>query len=109
MIDFFFFLKTLALTLIVVLLLQIQIGKKTVETHIHDSMQGSFAAGFIGDAALGGAHILRDLTHNITQKIKANITHKHQAEDSETKASRFQWLWQKAPAKDKDEAPVSTS
>ena len=47
MMDFFFFLKTMILTVIVVLLLQIEVGQKTVEKHVHDWMEGSLAAGFL--------------------------------------------------------------
>lgn len=93
MMDFFFFVKTLLLTMVVVLLLQIQIGQKTVEMHVHDWVEGSVAAGFLGHAAHGGAHFLKDATRRLGEKMKANIGLKHHQESSETKASRFHWEW----------------
>ena len=98
MMDFFFFMKTLVLTIIVVLLLQIEVEQKTVENHIHDYMVGSIAAGFLGHAAHGGAHIIKDGTRFVTQKMRANIGSKHRHEPNQTKASRFQWLWEKKTA-----------
>jgi hypothetical protein len=96
MIDFYFFVKTLFLTLIVVLLLQIEVDKKTVETHLHDMMEGSLAAGFLGHAAHGGAHFIHDATRTITDKMKENIGLKHKHQPTDTKASHFKWGWEKS-------------
>lgn len=93
MMDFFFFVKTLLLTVIVVLMLQIQVGKKTIEMHLHDWMENSLASGFLDHAAHGGAHFLKDAAHKLSEKMKANIGLKHKHEDTETKASRFRWEW----------------
>lgn len=109
MLDFFFFLKTLLLTFIIVLLLQIQIGKKTVETHVHDWMVGSVAAGFLGHAAEGGAHFLKDAAFKATQTIKQNIGLKQKKESHETKSSRFRWEWSKAKDSEIDNAPEKHS
>jgi hypothetical protein len=95
MVDFFFFLKTLFLTLIVVLLLQIEVDKKTVETHVHDWMVGSYASGFLGNAAHGGAHFLKDATFKLTRKMKEHIGSRHKGEDHDTKSSHFRWGWDK--------------
>lgn len=99
MIDFFFFLKTFILTLIVVLCLQIEVGEKTVETQVHDWMVGSLAAGFLGHAAHGGAHMVKDATHRMAEKMKEHIGAKHDSEPAETKASHFQWNWTKKAKK----------
>jgi hypothetical protein len=99
MLDFFFFMKTLFLTLLVVFLLQIEIGNKTIENHLRDSMQGSVAAGFIGHAAHGGAHFIEEGAHKLTHSIKQNITSKHKGESHETKASRFNWGWNQTAEK----------
>lgn len=93
MIDFFFFVKTLFLTLIVVLLLQIQVGSKTVEGHMHEWMEGSVAASFLGNAAHGGAIIIKDTTAALTKKMKSHIGFMHRHESSSTKASRMHWDW----------------
>ena len=105
MLDFFFFLKTFILTLAVVLMLQIEVGNKTVETHVHDWMVGSIAAGFLGHAAHGGAHFLKDATFKMTQKIKEHIGTKTPGHVHETKSSNFKWGWE--PVKDSaiDNAP----
>lgn len=96
MMDFFFFVKTFIFTAAVVLLLQIQIGKKTVEIHVRDSVKGSIAASFIGNAAHGGALVVKDTFNQFTQRIKANMWTKKKSEKSEVKASRFQWGWEKS-------------
>jgi hypothetical protein len=101
MMDFFFFVKTLILTLFVVLLLQIEVDKKTVEGHLHDWMEGSLAAGFLGNAAHGGAHFLHDATQKISNQMKEKIGMKHQHESSETKASHFKWGWNKDTQEEK--------
>jgi hypothetical protein len=103
MMDFFFFLKTFLLTAIVVLLLQIEVGKKTVETHVHDFVQGSLAAGFLGHAAHGGAHMVHDSAVQMTQKIKEHMGLKHKNESPEAKASRFHWGWQGSKPKESDQ------
>lgn len=100
--DFAFFLKTFLLTALAVLLLQIQINKKTVEHHIHDVMENSVAAGFIGNAAHGGALMIKDTAHRITTTIRNNIGIKQKKEKAETRASRFRWGWDKDQDKDAD-------
>jgi hypothetical protein len=105
MLDFFFFIKTFILTLIVVLCLQIDVDGKTVETHVHDWMVGSLAAGFLGHAAHGGAHMIKDATHKLSEQMKANIGAKHGHENSETKASRFHWGWEKKKPAANTESP----
>jgi hypothetical protein len=109
MLDFFFFLKTMLLTLVVVLLLQIEIGGKTAETHVHDWMVGSVAAGFIGNAAHGGANFLKDASFKMTKKIKEHMGAKAKKESSEIKASHFHWGWQKAKDAEIDEASENNS
>lgn len=109
MLDFFFFLKTMLLTLVVVLLLQFEVGNKTVETHVHDWMVGSVATGFIGNAAHGGANFLKDASFKVTKKIKEHMGAKAKKETSETKASRFQWGWQKANDAEIENAPENNS
>jgi hypothetical protein len=109
MLDFFFFLKTLFLTFLIVLMLQIEIGHKTVENHVHDWMAGSIAAGFLGNAAHGGAHFLKDATFKMTQKMREHIGLMHKDESHETKSSHFHWGWQKAKDSDIDNAPENHS
>jgi hypothetical protein len=109
MLDFFFFLKTFFLTLIVVLLLQIEVGKKTVETYVHDWMVGSVAAGFLGNAAHGGAHFLKDATFKLTQKMKEHIGLMHKAEPHEVRSSHFHWGWDKVKDSQIDNAPERKS
>lgn len=109
MLDFFFFVKTMFLTLIVVLLLQIEIGHKTVENHVHDWMAGSIAAGFLGNAAHGGANFLKDASFKVTKEIRRHLNLAHKHESSETKASHFHWSWQKAKDSDIDNAPENRS
>ena len=109
MVDFFFFVKTLLLTIFVVLLLQIEVGKKTVETHVHDWMAGSVAAGFLGNAAHGGANFLKDASFKITKKIKEHIGMKQRHESPEVKASHFKWNWEKAKDSDIDDADENHS
>lgn len=99
MIDFFFFMKTLFLTLIVVLCLQIDVGGQTAEKQIHAWMQNALVTGFLSHAAHGGAHMIKDATHKLTEKMQENIGIKHGSESSETKASRFHWGWDSSKKK----------
>jgi hypothetical protein len=82
MMDIFFFLKTLALTLIVVLLMQIQIGGKTIETRAVGWIQSSMIVSPLQEVAQGGAKLARDLTHKVAQKIHKNVFEARKAHPS---------------------------
>jgi hypothetical protein len=109
MLDFFFFVKTFILTLIVVLVLQVEIGNKTAETYVHDWMVGSVAAGWIGHAARGGSHFLKDAAFKMTQKMHEHIGMKEKKESSETRSSHFHWGWNKASDTDIKNSPAQKS
>lgn len=73
MMDVLFFLKTLALTIVFVLLLQIKIGEKSIETHAHDFVQTSSLVEPLNQAAFGAAQLIRDVASRATLSIRQNL------------------------------------
>ncbi|HMN68557.1 MAG TPA: hypothetical protein PKC28_08455 [Bdellovibrionales bacterium] len=69
MMDFMFFVKTLALTVAVVLVMQIEIGHRSIETHAMSWVQSSAIVAPLNTVAAGGAKLVRDTTKLITAKL----------------------------------------
>jgi hypothetical protein len=89
MIDFMFFIKTLALTVAIVMLMQIQIGDRTVEKHAVLFVQSSTVASPLNTVARGASKLIHDVTGKIWSGVHHNVKKKAKKEDS--KASSFFW------------------
>jgi hypothetical protein len=84
-----FFLKTFVLTVAVVLVMQIQVGESSLESHTMSWVQTSAIVAPINAAAEGGAKVVRDfITYVHAQLDKRKGKHKKE----EVKAtSTFRW------------------
>jgi hypothetical protein len=87
MIDFFFFLKTLALALLVVVFTQIKVGDQSVESHMHRWIKSSSVTAPLNRVAQGAAKFVRDTSAKVTRSLQG----KDGKEGEEKKASSFRW------------------
>ncbi|NJL24369.1 MAG: hypothetical protein HC902_03800 [Calothrix sp. SM1_5_4] len=89
MIDFMFFVKTFFLTVAVVLLMQIQVGDRTIETHAIGWIQNSALVSPLNTAAQGGAKMFKDLIARISGGVEKNVAKNKKEEKSSS--SSFRW------------------
>ncbi|MGZ3721928.1 MAG: hypothetical protein ACXVA9_03295 [Bdellovibrionales bacterium] len=103
MMDIFFFIKTFILTIAIVLVMQIQVGDRTLETHAMGWVQGSGVGSPLGDVARGASKMTHDLSRKITESIHNNVS-KNKKEDTRIKReSSFRWLHSSKDTKSKEE------
>jgi hypothetical protein len=103
MMDILFFVKTFILTIAIVLVMQIQVGDHSLETHAMSWVQTSGAAGPLGEVARGAAKMTHDLSHKVTDLIHDHVT-KNKKEDARIKReSSFRWLHNSKDTKDRAE------
>jgi hypothetical protein len=88
--DIFFVLKSLALTLIVVLLLQLRVGGKTLESHSMNWIHESSAVEILQSVAEGGARLIREGFSNVSELIGRSGAPSYI--DSVSESSRLQIL-----------------
>jgi len=86
MMDFLFFVKTFILTIAVVLAMQVQVGTTTLENHAMSFVQSSIIVKPINTAAHGAAKLIRDVTQNISARVKQN-TKKNKKEEARASSS----------------------
>ena len=86
MMDFLFFVKTCALTVAIVLLMQIQVGTSTIETHAMNFVQSSMIVAPLNTVARGAAKVIRDVTQTISARVKQN-TKKNKKEEPRRSSS----------------------
>jgi hypothetical protein len=92
MMDFLFFVKTFALTIAIVMVMQIPVGEQSLETHALGWVQHSSVVNPVRAVAHGAAKVVHDLGHKITDAIHDNVS-KNKKEDSRLKHdSSFHWL-----------------
>src|SRR5690606_34334297 len=91
MMDLMFFIKTLVLTLLVVMLLQIEVGGKSLETQAMSFMHDSQVTRPLNDVASGAAELVRDLAKKISSGINSNAE-KAKPKVEEAKRSTFRWV-----------------
>jgi hypothetical protein len=72
MMDFLFFFKTFTATVVLVLVMQFQIGDKTIERHAMGFVESSAVVQPLNGVAKGAAKLVKDLTQTISAKIKKN-------------------------------------
>ena len=72
MMDFMFFVKTFCLTVVIVVLMQIRIGSQSIEGHAMGAIQSSMIVSPLNSVARGAAKLVRDVTQNISARVKSN-------------------------------------
>ena len=83
-----FFLKTFVLTVAIVLVMQIQVGEASLETHTMSWVQTSAIVAPINAVADGGAKVVRDFITYIHSKLDKK---KDKNKKEEVKTSTFRW------------------
>lgn len=92
MMDLFFFIKTFILTIAVVLVMQIQVGDQSLESHAMSWVQSSPVAAPLHGVARGASKMVNDVTQRVTEVIHDNVS-KNKKEDSRWKReSSFRWI-----------------
>jgi len=82
MMDFLFFVKTFILTVAAVVVMQIEVGGKSVESHAMSWVQSSAVVAPLNGVAKGAAKMARDLTATISAKIKKNTKQQKRLEET---------------------------
>lgn len=77
MMDLMFFLKTLALTIVLVAFLQIRVSGKSIEHHTMQWMQTSALVEPLNDIAQGAAKLVHDITQTAYSRIHKKISKSH--------------------------------
>jgi hypothetical protein len=94
MMDLLFFAKTLFLTIALVLVMQIEVGKGSLESHTMAFVKSSAVTGSLNGVAQGGAKLVRDLSRYVTGKVNGEKLDKTTAKQEEKKSSSsFRWLF----------------
>ena len=102
MMDLLFFIKTFIFTIAVVLVMQIQVGNKSLETHAVSWVQTSGLSAPLSEVARGGAKLTHDFTHRVSDLIHDNVN-KNKKEDSRIKReSSFRWTHSSRDRKSED-------
>lgn len=73
MIDLMFFIKTLALALLIVMAMQIRIGEQSIETHTLDWVQTASVVEPLNGVARGTAKLVHDLSRKTYSAIHSKI------------------------------------
>lgn len=87
MMDIVFFLKTFLLTIAIVLVMQIQVGEKSIETHAMNFVQSSVVVAPLNGVAKGAAKMARDLTQTISISVHRNSKKKKEEKTSSSSHS----------------------
>ncbi len=72
MMDFLFFIKTFFLTIAIVLVMQIQVGDHSLESHAMGWVQSSAVVAPLNMVAKGAAKLVRDFTQTVSISVKRN-------------------------------------
>ena len=92
MMDFYFFLKTLTLTLAFIILMQIKIGNKSLEDQALMVFRSSVIEEPLTKIAHGGVKMARDAVKAIQDKINGSPSAREE-ENKNQKRSGFKFNW----------------
>jgi len=70
MMDFLFFIKTCALTLLLVVIMQVRVGDQSLEQTAQSWVRSSWIAGPVNLAAQGGAKLVRDGSARVMRAVQ---------------------------------------
>lgn len=91
MIDIMYFVKTLAITVAIVLVMQLQVGNHSIENHTLSFVQSSVMTTPLHSVARGAAKVTHDISHEVANLIHHNVN-KNKKDDSRLKSeSPFPW------------------
>lgn len=85
--DLVFFAKMFALTVILVIAMQLQVGTRTVESYAMGFVQSSWVAQPINKIARGGAKLIKDATTKVHGAIAKNQAKKKAAPEAQAAAA----------------------
>lgn len=72
MTDMMFFVKTFLLTVVLVLAMQLRVGRHTIEHHAMSFVQSSAIVAPLNGVANGAAKMVRDITDHVSNRVKSN-------------------------------------
>lgn len=81
MMDLLFFIKTVAITLLLIVALQIKVGPSSIENHAVTFFQGSTISQPLTEVAQGGAKIIREMVLSLHEKIYSKFHGSSQQKD----------------------------
>jgi hypothetical protein len=87
--EFIFFVKMVCLTIAIVLVMQIQVGERTLESHAMGWVQTSAFVQPMNVAAQGAAKMIKDVSEKVHGAIARHQAGKHKKE--EKRSSSFRW------------------
>jgi hypothetical protein len=85
--DVLFFLKTFLLTVAIVLVMQIRVGERSLESHAMSWVQSSVVVAPLNGVAKGAAKMARDLTQTISVSVQRNWKKKKSDKSSSSSQS----------------------
>ncbi|MBX3020623.1 MAG: hypothetical protein KF799_03010 [Bdellovibrionales bacterium] len=91
--EFFYVIKLFLLTLVIVLVMQIQIGERTFESHAMSWLHTSALVAPLNMAATGGAKMIKDLTAKVNSSITKNSDKNVEKNKKEEKKSSPSFRW----------------
>lgn len=91
MIDFLFFVKTLALTIVFILLMQIEVGHHTIESHAMRWAHDSYVGEVLNGVSRGAAKMVQDVSHQVSGLIHRNVNRNSKEDAHLKKESPFRW------------------
>lgn len=98
--DVKFFLKCLGLTLLVVLLSQMQVGDRSVEAHAMNAIQGAAMFTPMNRVADGATKVIRDVSGKLHSAIDKNQGKRKAGEKKPSRA--FNWFGHSEPEPSND-------
>ena len=101
MTEIVFFFKLFLLTVAIVLVMQIKVGERSVESHAMGWVQTSALVAPMNSVASGGAKAVRDLTDYVNSSISKN-SHKPKKEEKKSSSS-FRWSHIRTAPEEKSE------
>ena len=87
MIDLYFFLKCLVMTVVLILLLQIKIGDRTLEDKALIYFRGSEFSEPLDKIAKGGAKVVQSSLRSLKSKIKSGLSDEEESQKLEGQSS----------------------
>lgn len=92
MMDLYFFLKTIILTVALVIVLQVKVGERTLEDQAVNAFRSSIIEEPLTNVAKGGAQIVRRVVLLTQEKINGTKDEKENQTSSKKKSGfRFSW------------------
>ena len=102
MTDFIYFAKLLGVTIVVIVVLQLNVGNRSLETHAMNWLQSSSVITPLHAVAHGGGKLMHDLSERVNGVIQTNRAKKKRDVSRDSITPRFRWSQAPLPSKSGD-------